>query len=34
METSHAAERRPGQILDGRDLAEEGAREANLEVTR
>ena len=31
-ETSHAVKRRPGQILEGHDLAEDNARQANLEA--
>ena len=31
-ETSQAAERRPGQILEGHDLAEDCTRQANLEA--
>ena len=31
-ETSQAADRRPGQILERHDLAEDSAREANLKT--
>ena len=31
-ETSQTIERRPGQILEGHDLAEDSTRQADLEV--
>ena len=33
-ETSQAVERRSGEILEGHDLAEDCARQANLEAAR
>ena len=32
METSQAVERRPGQILERHDLAEDSTRQGNLET--